>query len=352
MKYERELLVPAVLCAVSFAGALLLAHAVGLSGTSALFAYYSLSAQATALVFLLWCGLPFLRQPKFRQLSPFRAAAAFLRERWMLLLLPLFLSPVFNTGYTMSKAAVPFLVGYHWDGYWTQFDRVMFGQDPWRLTHRLIGREGSRLLADAYTFGWGALFLLVPRLLLFFGPARLAIRFYTVRMLTWFVGGIVGASFLSSAGPIFAGLVDPELGHRFSPLRHSLHALLPRGDVILESQGFLRSMNGVPQAIEAAGISAMPSMHLATAALYVFLAWPTRWRVPAILFWLVMWIGSIHFGYHYAVDGLIGSLIAALMWKLTAPRGRLPAPVATASLCAPQRWRPLRSTLPEPVPAP
>lgn len=337
MRFERELLVPATLCAATFAVALALTIRVGLSGTDILVEYWRVSATATFITFLLWCGLPFFRPAEYRALLPSTAGVAFLRERWPLLLLPLLLGPVFNTGYTLAKTAFPFLVGYRWDGTFAAVDSFVFGGDPWRITHALIGPEGSLCLADAYTFVWGAAFVFVPRFLIFFASPRLAIRFYTARMLTWFFGGVVSAALFSSTGPIFAGIADPRIGHHFSLLRKSLDALLPRGDVILESQGFLRAMNGVPQAIEGAGISAMPSMHLATAALYVLLAWKTRWRIPAVLFWVTIWIGSVHFGYHYAIDGIVGSLIAWASWSLTAPRdaaarGALP-PVA-AERCA------------------
>lgn len=320
MRFERELLVPATLCAVTFSVALALTIGVGLSGTDILFEYWRVSASATFLTFLLWCGLPFFRPAEFRAMLPSTAGVAFLRQRWPLLILPLVIGPVFNTGYTLAKTAFPFLVGYRWDGTFAEVDSLVFGQDPWRITHALIGREGSLLLADAYTFAWGAALVFVPRILIFFGSPKVAIRFYTARMLTWFFGGVISAALFSSTGPVFAGIADPRLGDRFALLRISIGTMLPRGDIIPESQGFLRALHGVPQAIEGAGISAMPSMHLATAALYVLLAWRTRWRIPAILFWCTIWVGSVHFGYHYAIDGIVGSLIAWLSWHLTAPR--------------------------------
>lgn len=335
MAYARELIFPALLCAATFFVALLFASAAGISGNQILFDYAALSTVATFITFLAWCGLPFFRSLEFRHLGPSAAGKAWLSQRWPLLYLPLLLSPVFTTGYTVAKSAIPLLVGYQWDGLWADLDHGLFGQDPWRLTHAAIGPAGTLLLGKAYSFLWGAGFaLILPGMIFFARPAN-AIRAYSAMMITWFCGGVVGAAALSSAGPIFAELVDPLLADRFAPLRHSLAALAPANDVILVTQDYLRQMHGIPLAVKGAGISAMPSMHLATAALFVFMARGTVWRVPAIAFWLVIWVGSVHFGYHYAVDGIVGALIASMAWKLTAPRpARAFRPIAANSVPA------------------
>jgi membrane-associated phospholipid phosphatase len=65
-----------------------------------------------------------------------------------------------------------------------------------------------------------------------------------------------------------------------------------------------------------AGISAMPSIHLAMATLFAFLAFEVRkW-----LGWLfvgyaaIILIGSVILGWHYAVDGYAGIILASLIW--------------------------------------
>ena len=67
-----------------------------------------------------------------------------------------------------------------------------------------------------------------------------------------------------------------------------------------------------------AGISAMPSMHVATSVLMALYASKhARWA--GWLCWgfaaLIM-IGSVHLGWHYAVDGYFGALIAWCAWRV------------------------------------
>ena len=58
----------------------------------------------------------------------------------------------------------------------------------------------------------------------------------------------------------------------------------------------------------------MPSMHLGAVSIYVLAASKTRWLIPAILFWLIIFVASAYFGYHYWVDGLVAAAVAVGGW--------------------------------------
>ena len=64
------------------------------------------------------------------------------------------------------------------------------------------------------------------------------------------------------------------------------------------------------------GISAMPSLHVALPVLFALLAWRTHrglfWATTA--FAVIIFIGSIHLGWHYALDGYVAALGAAVIW--------------------------------------
>jgi membrane-associated phospholipid phosphatase len=66
------------------------------------------------------------------------------------------------------------------------------------------------------------------------------------------------------------------------------------------------------------GISAMPSLHVASSvllALYGFrVSRAHGWCLTA--FALMIFLGSIHLGWHYAVDGYLGAAVAFGSWAI------------------------------------
>jgi PAP2 superfamily len=69
------------------------------------------------------------------------------------------------------------------------------------------------------------------------------------------------------------------------------------------------------------GISAMPSVHVAVAVLFA-LAGGRAGRWPGRLFTAyagIVLLGSVHLGWHYAVDGYVSAAIVAGLWLLSGP---------------------------------
>ena len=63
----------------------------------------------------------------------------------------------------------------------------------------------------------------------------------------------------------------------------------------------------------------MPSMHLVMATLYACAVWSCgrRWRIAGITFVAVMELGSVHSGWHYALNGYVGIVAALGIWWAT-----------------------------------
>ena len=67
-----------------------------------------------------------------------------------------------------------------------------------------------------------------------------------------------------------------------------------------------------------AGISAMPSMHVASSVLMaLYASTHARWAGWAMwTFAALIMIGSVHLGWHYAIDGYFGAVIAWCAWVI------------------------------------
>jgi membrane-associated phospholipid phosphatase len=64
------------------------------------------------------------------------------------------------------------------------------------------------------------------------------------------------------------------------------------------------------------GISAMPSLHVGGATLCALLGWRTDRRLGwmFIVYAGIIMIGSVHLGWHYAIDGYVAGLATVAIW--------------------------------------
>ena len=69
-------------------------------------------------------------------------------------------------------------------------------------------------------------------------------------------------------------------------------------------------------AIPYSGISAMPSLHVAIAVFVLLVARSApKWlSLPFLAYVVLIMMGSVHLGWHYAIDGYVGAALAVLCW--------------------------------------
>jgi hypothetical protein len=311
----RETLLPPLL----LGGAMVLCAIVtgqlaDVSSKQLLVPYFLTSLSITLVSLLLTIFWWVLQLSRVRADAPLRIVKEKLRERAPYLLLPGVIFPLFLASFTGTKTAIPFLVGYTWDHFWAEADRLIFRDDVWRIAHHWLGNGATRPLEWFYVVVWGLGLIFVMALVPVNASARFTGKFYTAMMATWLLGGFVLAYLFSAAGPVFAHLVSTNSADQFVDLRAVLNATLKPHGPIWTTQLYLPNALHSHMAVRGGGISAMPSMHLGAASIYVLGARRTCWLIPSVLLWVTTFVASGYFGYHYWIDGIVAAGVAVVCW--------------------------------------
>jgi membrane-associated phospholipid phosphatase len=238
---------------------------------------------------------------------------------------------VFLIAFAQFKNLIPTLNPFDWDTRFMELDRFLhFGQLPHEYILPLFG--GPYLLSfftGLYNI-WLFLMYFVLLIACFLRPDSLVrMQFLFAFVLTWAVGGNLLATLFSSAGPVYYGLLG--LGDIYDPLMQHLAEHAETGFVtVVETQNLLWRFHSMEDSVN--GISAFPSMHVASSVLMAIFAF--RWcRLAGYLmsaFALIIMIGSVLLAWHYAVDGYVGAAVAYLSWRAAGWLVRLPILGGTA----------------------
>lgn len=311
---------------VFLAAAQIVAIARGDSVSASFVDYLMIFANFGPWLFFAWLVVHFLRMMTVtRPPSPARAFAADLRdllfsaERWRTGLPFLTVIFLLNLSYTYFKSSIPALNPFSWDASFAALDAALHGgYQPWELLQPVLGHP---LVTFLVNFVYNLWYFVMIAAWLWLGMSRLPQtprqRYLMAFVLTWGIGGGLLAIVFSSAGPCYFGRIVTDQPDVFAPLMDYLRSVNAMGYPIwaLPTQEMLWS-GYVSDSAPVSGISAMPSMHVATAALLV----PAAWRMGraygylALGFCIAIVVGSVHLGWHYAVDSYFGIVIAAAAW--------------------------------------
>jgi hypothetical protein len=191
------------------------------------------------------------------------------------------------------------------------------GIHPWELLQPVLGHPlVTSALSYLYNFWHGMIFIVYWQM---FRIEKRALRmqFLISFVLAWAILGSLGALVFSSAGPCYyANVVSGPnpFGEQMTYL-HAAHEMFANRALL--GQEYLWGLYQDGKAGLGGGISAMPSLHVAVALLVFFLARAFHSRLAwlAAAYVVIILVGSVHLGWHYAIDGYVALIGGVLAWK-------------------------------------
>lgn len=226
---------------------------------------------------------------------------------------------LFMGAFLYNKTMIPVVAPFQWDETFARWDSALLGgYQPWQILQPMVGMPWITLVFDVTYTLW------VPMVFLFWAgllasprvPEAVRVRYWRATVASWILIGLVMATIFSSAGPCYFADVVPGTASPYADLMSYLDdvaASYPLSSNL--TRDFLWQVY-TGQVDLPGGISAMPSMHNAQAALFVVVAYSIDRRFGHVMlaFGALIFFGSIHLGWHYAVDGIVAIPAALAIW--------------------------------------
>jgi hypothetical protein len=235
----------------------------------------------------------------------------------------LLLSPAFFAEFAIAMIAVhaTIMVFVNLKQYIPAINEMLYDSPLWRLDAWLHLGIDPAVVATELAAEYGLLPWLDRAYVLYY-PAQVVVplaflvsvklrplrgRFFFAYCLLWMLGGAMYLAW-PSLGPVY------YRGSRFlwldqAPYAQYLQELLIRDYVRFRTDPSYYTVKLYQ------GVAALPSLHVGVLTLFAIAA--ARWRALALGLWLltfVTFIGSLALGWHYAVDGYAGALLAWVAW--------------------------------------
>jgi hypothetical protein len=260
-----------------------------------------------------------------RPARPIEAIAAAFRVRYLTrrrlfnAIPVIILLSVFTSVFTSLKAMIPLMHPYSWDTTLMHWDMLLhFGVPPWVWLQPMLG---TPWVTGAMSVVYGSWIFVVSGCCFWQTFTErdppLRMQFLFTYVLCFAVLGNLAATWLASGGPCFYGRLvagpDP-----YAPLLAYLDHAYQR--VPLDWSTGAQTMlwrsytTGILEL--GSGISAMPSLHVAGATMCALLGWRSSSLLGGLLtlYTVLIMIGSVHLGWHYAVDGYVAVSGSVVIW--------------------------------------
>ncbi len=216
------------------------------------------------------------------------------------------------------KSLISEIVPYQYDVLFSEGDRWLhFGYYPHEILSFVVESDWAMRAMDwLYTSWFFVIFIVLSWQV--FRPVGAAGRmeYMVCFCLFWTILGNVCAILMASVGPVFwdhyVEAINP-----YAELLGRLSDLNAAGETVQRQlYELLLGYQGDGNRVDPNAPSAMPSLHIAHTALIVFYAW--RYCrvlfVPAVVYLVLMLIGSVVFAWHYAIDGYVAIIVTYGLW--------------------------------------
>ena len=221
------------------------------------------------------------------------------------------------TIYCTIKQAIPIINPALYDDILWKIDKfIHFGFSPTLLSLKLFSATAITSFIDSTYIIW--YFFKIPFLIIFiwFVDQEKRNHFFSAYFLLWMAGGLLAVLF-PSVGPVykypdlFAGLNIP-------------HASALQKQLWTHYNGILHHPENFRTFVYE-GVAAFPSLHVAVIALFCIFSRELNKTlfIFMLCYTLIVQTGSVHLGWHYAVDGYFGMLLAFFCYFVTGLRGKL-----------------------------
>jgi hypothetical protein len=212
------------------------------------------------------------------------------------------------------KFEIPHLVPFYADRLLADVDHFIHFGDPWRWVHSIMPTAAMQPMLFVYFPGWLTEFLVCIAIAAFHSNDGLRTRYLLTFSVVYVLLGNILAAAGASVGPIF---YERFLGDgRFAELVTALKNNPDSSYLFLVADRLYKAYVSGAQDIFA-GISAMPSIHVAVVTLNALFLMKINRRagIAAWAFAALIMLCSVYFGWHYAVDGYVSIAVVLVLWR-------------------------------------